>query len=76
MAKMLFRLPKAAKVVENPSPEEVKELAAKMPNAKPTQYGGFGRAATAARISTVGFIASVNGCALFLSFLACASAGV
>ena len=41
MAKMLFRLPKAAKVFENPSPDEVKELAAKMPNAKPTQYGNL-----------------------------------
>ena len=41
MAKMLFRLPKAAKVVENPSPAQVKELVAKMPNAKPTQYGNL-----------------------------------
>ena len=41
MAKMLFRLPKAAKVIENPSPDEVKELAAKMPNAKPTRYGNL-----------------------------------
>ena len=30
MAKMLFRPPKAARVIDNPSPEEVKELAAKM----------------------------------------------
>src|SRR5881628_3630313 len=38
---MLFRLPKAANVVENPSPDEVKELAAKMPNARPTRYGNL-----------------------------------
>src|SRR5881628_3812964 len=38
---MLFRLPKAANVVENPSPDEVKELAAKMPNAKPTRHGNL-----------------------------------
>ena len=38
---MLFRLPKAAKVIENPSPDEVKELAAKMPNAKPTRHGNL-----------------------------------
>ncbi|HEX9351542.1 MAG TPA: phosphoenolpyruvate carboxykinase (ATP), partial [Gaiellaceae bacterium] len=38
---MLFRLPKAADVIENPSPDEVKELAAKMPNAKPTRYGNL-----------------------------------
>ncbi len=41
MAKMLFRLPKAAKVFENPSPAEAKELAAKMPNATPTQHGNL-----------------------------------
>jgi phosphoenolpyruvate carboxykinase (ATP) len=35
---MLFRLPEAASVVENPSPEELKELAARMPNARPTRY--------------------------------------
>ena len=39
MAKMLFRLPKAANVFENPSADEVKDLAAQMPNAKLTQYG-------------------------------------
>ncbi|CAN5223989.1 phosphoenolpyruvate carboxykinase [soil metagenome] len=38
MAKMLFRLPKAKRVYENPSPAEVKELAAKMPTARPTKY--------------------------------------
>jgi phosphoenolpyruvate carboxykinase (ATP) len=38
---MLFRLPKAAKVIENPSPDEVKELAAKMPNARPTRYANL-----------------------------------
>ena len=41
MAKMLFRLPQAKRVIENPSPEEVKELAAKMPAARPTKYGNL-----------------------------------
>src|SRR6266536_5541854 len=35
---MLFRLPEAASVVDNPSPEELKELAAQMPNERPTRY--------------------------------------
>jgi len=38
---MLFRLPQAKGVVENPSPEEVKELAAKMSTARPTKYGNL-----------------------------------
>src|SRR5204863_2364038 len=41
VAKMLFRLPDAAAVIENPSPEELKELAARMPNAQPTRYGNL-----------------------------------
>jgi phosphoenolpyruvate carboxykinase (ATP) len=41
VAKMLFRPPKAARVIENPTPEEVKELAATMPNARPTAYGNL-----------------------------------
>jgi phosphoenolpyruvate carboxykinase (ATP) len=41
VAKMAFRLPPAASVVENPSPAEVKELAARMRNARPTQYGNL-----------------------------------
>jgi phosphoenolpyruvate carboxykinase (ATP) len=41
VAKMLFRLPQAKRVTENPSPEEVKELAAKMPTARPTKYGNL-----------------------------------
>jgi phosphoenolpyruvate carboxykinase (ATP) len=41
LAKMLFRLPQAAKVIANPSPAEVKELAGKMPNARPTRYGNL-----------------------------------
>ena len=41
MAKMLFRLPRAARVIENPSPEELKELTARMPNARPTRYGNL-----------------------------------
>src|SRR5438046_4453776 len=35
---MLFRLPPAKQVIENPSPAEVEELAAKMPTARPTKY--------------------------------------
>src|SRR5881392_1916457 len=35
---MLFRLPEAASVVENPTPVELKELAAKMPNARWTRH--------------------------------------
>src|SRR5215204_2145401 len=38
---MLFRLPEAKRVVENPTPEEVKELAAKMRTARPTKYGNL-----------------------------------
>jgi phosphoenolpyruvate carboxykinase (ATP) len=38
---MLFRPPKAARVIENPSSEEIKELAAKMPNARATAYGNL-----------------------------------
>ncbi|HYX88947.1 MAG TPA: phosphoenolpyruvate carboxykinase [Gaiellaceae bacterium] len=38
---MLFRLPQAKRVYENPSPEEVKELAAKMRTARPTKYGNL-----------------------------------
>ena len=41
MAKMLFRLPQAKRVTANPSPEEVKELAAKMRTARPTKYGNL-----------------------------------
>src|SRR5437762_1631179 len=38
---MLFRLPRAARVVENPSPGEVKTLAAKMMTARETRYGNL-----------------------------------
>src|SRR5947208_1863340 len=38
---MLFRLPQAKRVIENPSAEAVKELAAKMPTARPTKYGNL-----------------------------------
>src|SRR6266498_4043843 len=38
---MLFRLPQAKRVIENPSPGAVKELVAKMPNARPTKYGNL-----------------------------------
>ena len=41
MAKMLFRLPQAKRVIASPSPEEVKELAAKMRTARPTKYGNL-----------------------------------
>ena len=41
MAKMLFRLPQAKRVIDNPSAEAVKELAAKMPTARPTKYGNL-----------------------------------
>ena len=41
MAKMAFRLPPAASVIDNPSPEEAKELAARMPNARPTRFGNL-----------------------------------
>src|SRR5690349_23322209 len=38
---MLFRLPDAKRVIANPTAEEVKELAAKMPTARPTKYGNL-----------------------------------
>ena len=38
---MLFRLPRAAKVYENPSPAELKELASEMPTARWTKYGNL-----------------------------------
>src|SRR5947209_9156603 len=38
---MLFRLPQAKRVIDNPSAEKVKELAAKMPTARPTKYGNL-----------------------------------
>ena len=38
---MLFRLPEAANVIENPSAADVKELVAQMPNAKPTRHGNL-----------------------------------
>ena len=41
MAKMAFRLPPAARVIENPSAEEVKALAAEMSNAQPTRFGSL-----------------------------------
>src|SRR5919199_4792116 len=41
VAKMLFRLPQAKRVIENPTAAEVKELAAKMPTARPTKYGNL-----------------------------------
>ena len=41
MAKMQSRLPEAAKVYDNPSPEELKALAATMPNARRTAFGNL-----------------------------------
>src|SRR5438309_11882008 len=38
---MLFRLPEAKQVFENPSPAEVKALAAKMRTARETKYGNL-----------------------------------
>jgi phosphoenolpyruvate carboxykinase (ATP) len=41
VAKMAFRLPEAARVYENPSAEELKELTARMPTARWTKYGNL-----------------------------------
>jgi phosphoenolpyruvate carboxykinase (ATP) len=41
MARMLFRLPDAADLIDNPTPEELKELTARMPNARPTRHGNL-----------------------------------
>jgi phosphoenolpyruvate carboxykinase (ATP) len=41
VAKMLFRLPDAARVIDNPSRDEVKALAAEMLNARSTRYGNL-----------------------------------
>src|SRR6266487_896770 len=38
---MLFRLPDAADVIDNPDAQALKGLAARMPNARPTRYGNF-----------------------------------
>src|ERR671930_815741 len=38
---MAFRPPRAAHVYANPSAEELKELAARMPNARETRYGNL-----------------------------------
>jgi phosphoenolpyruvate carboxykinase (ATP) len=38
---MLFRLPRAKRVIENPGAEEVKALAAEMSNARETRYGNL-----------------------------------
>src|SRR5881409_3039755 len=38
---MAFRPPRAARVYANPSAEELKELAARMPNARETRYGNL-----------------------------------
>src|SRR5919199_4882082 len=38
---MLFRLPDAKSVVDNPDPQALKDLAEEMPNAKPTRYGNL-----------------------------------
>src|ERR671936_1048348 len=38
---MAFRPPRAAHVYANPSAEELKELAARMPNARRTRYGNL-----------------------------------
>jgi phosphoenolpyruvate carboxykinase (ATP) len=41
VAKMAFRLPRSARVIANPGPEELKELAAKQPRARFTRYGNL-----------------------------------
>src|SRR6059058_4182071 len=41
MAKQMTPLPDAKSVVVNPSAEELKELAAKMPGARQTRYGNL-----------------------------------
>src|SRR6184192_1571168 len=41
MAKQMTPLPDAKSVRVNPSPAELKELAAKMPNARETRYGNL-----------------------------------
>src|SRR5437660_10396970 len=38
---MLFRLPQAKRVHVNPSPQELKTLAAEMPTARRTKYGNL-----------------------------------
>jgi len=38
---MLFRLPDAKSVADNPDPQALKELAARMPNAMPTRHGNL-----------------------------------
>ena len=41
VAKMLFRLPDAAGTIDNPDPQELKELTARMPNARWTRFGNL-----------------------------------
>ncbi|HXY84298.1 MAG TPA: phosphoenolpyruvate carboxykinase [Gaiellaceae bacterium] len=41
MAKMAFRPPQAARLIENPSGDEVKAIAARMPTARSTKYGNL-----------------------------------
>jgi phosphoenolpyruvate carboxykinase (ATP) len=41
VAKMAFRLPKAARVIDNPRPDELKAIVAEMPNARRTRYGNL-----------------------------------
>jgi len=41
VAKMLFRLPDAADVIDNPNPDELQQLAARMPNARWTRYASL-----------------------------------
>src|SRR5438067_3989730 len=38
---MLFRLPDAKSVADNPDPQALKEIAARMPNSKPTRHGNL-----------------------------------
>src|SRR5919201_4336932 len=53
MAKMMFRLPEAARTIENPGEEELQQLAAKMPEARWTRYGNLNVQTTVLARSTL-----------------------
>lgn len=41
MARTAFQLPPARKLIDNPTPAELKQLVARMPNARPSRYGNL-----------------------------------
>jgi phosphoenolpyruvate carboxykinase (ATP) len=41
VASKAFQLPPARKLIDNPTPAELKQLAARMPNARPSRYGNL-----------------------------------